>query len=195
MIPKVLHRTVPEDVPARFEEFWQQWCDMHPDWQTFTWQDPLDPADWELGHLFQRCKTGAQLAGLVRLEVVYRIGGVYVDMDMEPLRPIDDLCDNECFVGDELCGVLPDAMFGAVPGHPGIGTCIERLLQGFWSNNPSDTGPRLFHVVLSGRNDVTVLPKNALYPYSWTEPERAGEDFPDSYAVHRWNNSWKDWQS
>ena len=28
------------------------------------------------------------------------------------------------------------------------------------------------------------------YPYTWEEPERAGEPFPDSYAVHHWSLSW-----
>lgn len=195
MIPKVLHRVVPEDVPDVFEAYWQRWCCLHPDWVTFTWQDPLDPADWEMGRLFGKCSTGAQLAGLVRLEVVYRIGGVYVDMDMEPVRPIDELCDNECFIGTEDGTILTDAMFGAAPGHRGIRACMDLLLDGYWSANPSDTGPRLTTQMLSGRHDVTVLPKDALYPYLWTEPDRATEHFPESFAVHRWNHSWKDWQS
>jgi hypothetical protein len=46
---------------------------------------------------------------------------------------------------------------------------------------------------LAGRSDVTVLPKDAFYPYLWDEPERAGELFPQSVGVHRWNHSWKDW--
>jgi hypothetical protein len=69
VIPKILHRCVPEVVPDRYAEFWDRFCAMHPDWQHVTWQDPLNPDDWELGFLFDRCTAGAQLAGLVRLEV------------------------------------------------------------------------------------------------------------------------------
>jgi hypothetical protein len=56
VIPKILHRCVPEVVPDRYAEFWDRFCAMHPDWQHVTWQDPLNPDDWELGFL---CSTVA----------------------------------------------------------------------------------------------------------------------------------------
>jgi mannosyltransferase OCH1-like enzyme len=193
VIPKILHRVVPAEVPERYEKFWVGFQELHPGWEFRTWQDSLDPDDWELGFLFKRCTAGAQLAGLVRLEVIWRYGGVYVDMDMEPLKPLDPLLGHQCWFGTEDGVILTDAVFGAVQGHAGIRACIDRFLDGFWHPNPSMTGPRHTTAVLSGRPDVTVLPKDAFFPYIWTEPERAGEDFPDSFAVHRWNHSWKDW--
>ncbi|HEY7821342.1 MAG TPA: glycosyltransferase [Acidimicrobiia bacterium] len=193
MIPRIFHRVVPEVVPARFEAFWERFQELHPGWEFTTWRDPLDATDWELGFLHERCTAGAQLAGLVRLEVIWRHGGVYVDMDTEPLRSFEPLLDNECFFGTEDGTILTDAIFGAVAGHRGIRACIDRFLNGFWHPNPSNTGPRHTTDVLSGRPDVTVLPKDAFYPYLWTEPHRAGEEFPNSYALHRWNHSWKDW--
>lgn len=191
MIPRVLHRVVPEVVPDRFEEFWVRWSALHPDWELRTWRDPLDPDDWELGRLHARCTAGAQLAGLVRLEVVYRYGGVYVDMDTEPVRPFDELLDHQCFIGTEGNGVLTDAVFGAERHHPGIRACIDLLVDGYWSPNPSDTGPLLTTRMLSGRSDVTVLPQAAFYPYLWHEDEV--DPGPGTYAVHRWNHSWKGW--
>lgn len=191
MIPRVLHRVVPAEVPDRFEEFWCRWSDLHPDWELRTWRDPLDPADWELGWLHGKCTAGAQLAGLVRLEVIYRFGGVYVDMDVEPVRPFDELLDNECFIGTEGHGVLTDAVFGAVRHHPAIRACIDLLACGYWSSNPSDTGPLLTTRMLSGRDDVTVLPQAAFYPYRWDQPETDPQ--PGTFAVHRWNHSWKAW--
>lgn len=191
MIPRILHRVVPEVVPDRFEEFWGRWRELHDGWELMTWQDPIDPADWELGWLHGRCTAGAQLAGLMRLEVVYRFGGVYVDMDLEPVRPFDELLDHRCFIGTEGNGVLTDAVFGAERHHPGIRACIDLLASGFWSRNPSETGPLLTTRMLSGRDDVTVLPQAAFYPYLWHEAEV--EPGPGTYAIHRWNHSWKAW--
>ena len=38
----------------------------------------------------------------------------------------------------------------------------------------------------------TAIAKEAFYPYSYTEPERASEAFPDAYVVHRWGHtSWR----
>lgn len=193
MIPRMFHRVVPEVVPDRFEEFWERFKRLHPGWEFVTWQDPLDPADWETGFLFDRCTAGAQLAGLVRLEVIWRYGGFYVDMDMEPLRSFEPLREHQCVFGTEGNGVLTDAIFGAEQHHPGIRACVDRFLRGFWHENPSMTGPLHTTHVLGGRPDVTVLEQKAFFPYLWTEPERAGEEFPDSFAVHRWNHSWKHW--
>lgn len=194
MIPRLFHRVVPTEVPDLFEAWWKRLGDLHPGWELRTWRDPLDPDDFELSGLWNRCTAGAQLAGLVRLEVVWRYGGIYLDMDFEPLRSFEPLLSHELFIGTEDGTVLTDAVFGAEPHHPGLREAIDAFHDGFWSRNPSVTGPLHTTAHLSGRPDVTVIAKDRFYPYLWTEPERAGQTFPDAYAVHRWNHSWRDWQ-
>jgi hypothetical protein len=74
VIPKILHRCVPEVVPDRYAEFWDRFCAMHPDWQHVTWQDPLNPDDWELGFLFEplHCRGAAGWASPTRGRVAVR---------------------------------------------------------------------------------------------------------------------------
>lgn len=195
MIPRILHRTVPADVPPEWDANWDRWRQMHPDWQHITWSDPLDPDDWELGHLHPHCRSGAQLAGLVRLEAIWRHGGVYVDADFEPLRPLDDLLAHPLFIGTEDGQVLTDALFGAEPGHPGLRRCINRvaamdMAEGAWA-----TGPGVTTAELTGRPGVTILAARCLYPYHYSEPHRRHEDFatttPEAWAVHHWAASWQ----
>ena len=119
-------------MPDRFEAFWEQAQRLHAGWEFRTWQIPLEPRDFELGHKFGQCTSGAQLAGLVRLEVLWRYGGVYVDMDIEPLRPFDDLLRLPGFVGTEDGAVLTDALLAAEPGHPGFRACIDDYLTPLW---------------------------------------------------------------
>lgn len=195
MIPRRLIRCVPEDTTDEVEQWWDGWRRLHPAWEAITYRDPIDPAEFPaLGRLFGSCVAGAQLAGLVRLEVVARLGGVYVDSDIEPLRPIDDLLAHPCFIGTEDGHYLTDAMFGAEVGHPGIVQCVERVSQMDMASGPQATGPFNTTYVLSGRDDVTVLARRMLYPYSYTERHRRGEDFavtsPESYCVHHWHASW-----
>ncbi|MGH7533990.1 MAG: galactosyltransferase-related protein, partial [Gemmatimonadales bacterium] len=86
-IPRILHRVVPEISPPESELWWLQFAALHPDWTLMTHRDPLQPADWPLtARYWTKCRTGAQLAGLVRLEALWRWGGVYVDQDVEPYR-------------------------------------------------------------------------------------------------------------
>ena len=194
LIPRIFHRVVPEVVPPRFEEFWQRLQALHPAWEFRTWADPLDPSEFETGPLFAECTSGAQLAGLVRLEVVHRHGGIYVDMDVEPLRSFEELRELPCFIGTEDGRILTDAVFGAVPGHPGIRAALDRakstpMTAGAWA-----TGPGVVTHVLSQRDDVEVLPPEVFYPYLWQEPWREREDFTatTAIAVHHWNMSWKE---
>ena len=151
MIPRILHRVVPAAVPDRFEAFWAEAQRLHPGWEFRSWQDPLAPRDFELGHKFDQCTSGAQLAGLVRLEVLWRYGGVYLDMDIEPLRPFDELLDVSGFVGTEDGTVLTDALMASEPGHPGLRTCIDRLLDTPMEAGALATGPHLVTSVLTGR--------------------------------------------
>lgn len=101
MIPRILHRVVPEHTTADVETFWQRFREMHPTWELRTWRDPLNSEEFELGHLFGRCRRGAELADVVRLEVLHRYGGIYVDSDCEPWRPLDPLLHHSFFIGTE----------------------------------------------------------------------------------------------
>lgn len=196
MIPPRLIRCVPEHTTDEVERWWEGWQEFHPHWEALTIRDPIDPTLYPLtGHLFEFCTCGAQLAGLVRLEAVYTLGGVYIDSDIEPLRPIDDLLYHPAFIGTEDGTVLTDALFGAEAGHLGIRACIDRVLTLPMSAGPHATGPGNTTAVLAGREDVTVLARRMLFPYDYREKHRRGEDFrvtsPESYAVHHWAWSWQ----
>lgn len=210
MIPRILHRVVPKDTADEVERFWQGWCDLHeyPSWERMTWRDPIDPALFPLtGDLFDRV-SGAQLAGLIRLEVLYTYGGIYLDSDVEPLRALDDLLCHPVFVCREDAQWCNDAVIGSVPGHPFIKACIDNARD--WIKGGGDageTGPRSLTYVLrrSERGkiltdiaDVTVLSARAFNPCHYTRkhelpppgPETAHDFLPESYGVHRWHASW-----
>lgn len=196
MIPNIFHRSIPPAIPAEFRQWWNRLTQIHPGWTFRTHRDPLNPDEWELGFLFERCTAGAQLAGLVRVEAVWRWGGWYIDMDVEPLKHFGPLCDHQLAIASEDGTLYTDAVFGAEAGHPALRAIMDRFLEGYWSDSPHDTGPTLMTEVLTGRDDVTVLPAETFYPYLYWEKHRRRENFaanPNTYAVHHWNFSWQDW--
>lgn len=213
-IPRRFIRTVPVDVPAECEDWWRRFGELHPGWERLTIPDPIDPADWPLlGHLHRHASSGAQLAGMVRLEAVYRWGGWYVDMDVEPVRSWQPLEEHTgvVVIGTEDGIHLTDAVFGAPPRHPAVRAVIDHVAglyeaaaaEGRGFPGAQATGPLATTVVLGRRartpeglgdpGDVVVVPTVAFYPYSYLERHRADEDFgavPGCYAVHRWHFSW-----
>ena len=194
MIPRILHRVVPENVPEEYENYWRTARELHPDWDLRTWQDPIDPEGFESAHLWPHVESGAQLAGLIRLEVLWKFGGIYLDMDVEPIRSLEPLLQTSGFACWEDGRVIPDAVLGFEAGHSAIRECLDRALamdpgEGAWA-----TGPGITTAVLKSRSDVLTLPPASFYPYYYTEPERAAENFgltPWVYGVHRWHGSWR----
>jgi hypothetical protein len=194
-IPRILHRTVPAETSEQVEFWWRGWELMHPGWTLMTHRDPLDPEEWETSWLWDECETGAQRAGLIRLEALKRWGGVYVDSDVECFRSLESLLDNQAFAGWEDKNVVPDAVMGARLGHPAVQMMIDLAQnaveqhQGTW-----ESGPGVLTHVLPGRQDWLLLPPGSFYPYHYTEKDRVPRDLrgknPWAFCAHHWAASW-----
>lgn len=197
-IPRILHRTVPETTTVEVDLFWERATELHPGWQMLEHRDPLDPVDWpETGDLWTRCTSGAQRAGLIRLEALWRWGGVYLDSDVEPYRNLEPLLALEGFAAWEDRKVAPDAVLAARPQHPAVAIMLERARaevvagRGAWASGPGVTTS-----VLPGRPDWLLLPPGSFYPYHYTDKAtKRDEDHaaaqPWAFAAHHWHHSWE----
>lgn len=201
-IPRVIHRIwLGGPMPPVVARYGKAWRDLHPGWLVRTWRD------WDLPALthqewFDRAPSPAQRADIARLELLHRYGGVYVDTDFEPLKPLDALiAGTTCFIATEDGRWLATGIMGAVPGHPFVADLIDGLPRSIQEHQDAppnqQTGPkyvsRRYQAYTEAHPDdpVTVFPAALFYPYHFTEPERAGDVFPDAYAVHHWSHSWK----
>jgi hypothetical protein len=196
VIPRRLVRTVPAEPAPEAEAFWGRFGALHPGWELVTWRDPVPrrwfPTTWRL---WDHCTSGAQRAGLIRLEDLALRGGVYVDSDVEPLRPLGPLLGAGCFAAWEDARVVPDAVLGAEAGHPAVLSCLSRALGvvagggGAW-----ESGPGVTTAVLPGRDDVLLLPPGAFFPVHYREKHRLAPggppDAPWAFAQHWWAGSW-----
>jgi mannosyltransferase OCH1-like enzyme len=198
MIPRNLFRTVPEKTSQHVETWWKWAVEFHQGWNCQTYRDPLNPDEFPMtSPYWKHCQHGAQLAGLVRLELVYTHGGVYIDSDFQCYRSFGHLLGLEGFAGWEDEKVVPDAVFGARAGHPAIEQCIETataLVE--MGKGPWDTGPGVFTDVLPRRQDFILFPPAILYPYHYSQKKKASVakkyygDNPWTIGAHHWNASW-----
>ena len=197
MIPKTFHqiwinRDSP-DLPAEFAAYRDSWLRHHPSWAYRLWN--LDNLDFDLlrPDLVGQCSSYAQLADLLRLEVLFHHGGVYVDTDFECFKPIDPLLEGLalCACGEKP-GVISTGFIGAAPRSPLIEKLLRNLPTKIGLRPPNaETGPAF--ITQQWRDDaVATLPTAYLYPYAPSEARASAQTHPEAYAAHHWAHSWLD---
>lgn len=196
-IPPRLVRTVPRETTQQVEDYWNGACAFHPQWEHVTLRDPLDPEDYpNTAPVWDRCTSGAQFAGLVRLEAIWARGGIYVDSDLEILRPLDPLLAPPFWATWEDEQTIPDFVFGAEAKHPITGALMQAAVEavrhgeGAWGS-----GPGVFTTLLIGRSDALLLAPGSFAPIHYTAKMDADwtglrARFPYAYGAHHWHHSW-----
>jgi len=120
MIPKTIHycwfggNPLPT-VAKRCIESWKSNC---PDFKIKEWNE--SNFDVHMNPYTEMCireKKYAFLSDYARLWIVAKEGGIYLDTDVELLKPLDDLLDCEAYFGFETEQYIASGLgFGAVPG-------------------------------------------------------------------------------
>ena len=139
---------------------------------------------------------------VLRYELMARFGGVYVDFDMEPVKPLDHLLNRRAFLGriqptfqQIVVQEIEIAVIGSEPGNPFWKHVIRALPA--WAEQykhvgsvATRTGPQFVQRLLNSWNGplpLDLLPANYFYPFRWCEPKQIR---PESYAIHHWWGSW-----
>lgn len=95
---------------------WKKYC---PDYEIVEWNETnYDLCKNEYVKYTYEHKLYAFLTDYVRLDVIDQQGGIYLDTDVELLKPIDDLLECKAFMGLEAIGqVNTGLIFGAIKHH------------------------------------------------------------------------------
>lgn len=123
MIPKIIHYcwfggNPKPKLAKKCIRSWKKYC---KDYQIIEWNE--SNIDFSAFPSYVREAYEAKVWGFVpdyiRLWLVYTYGGIYLDTDVEIIRPIDSLLENEAFAGFETPSdvVALGLGFGAEPGN------------------------------------------------------------------------------
>lgn len=205
MIPRVLHQVwVGGPVPSRFDAYRESWARLHPTWELRFWHDGNIPELFNQ-RLFDQAAAYVPAANigqfktdLLRYELLWWFGGVYVDIDYEALKPIDPLLDGvECFAAWEVPAQwVNNAVMGSIPEHPFIRRLIDELpesaeLRRGQTPNRISSPHHVTRLYRRHPDELTVFDQRLFYPYLYSDIGTAKAEPPwpdDAYAVHHWNN-------
>ncbi|MCA1840175.1 MAG: hypothetical protein LC723_07585 [Actinobacteria bacterium] len=218
MIPKIFHRIWFGDRsrPVAYDVNWSNAQRIHPEWEFITWtEDTLPPLrnqdiyerqayeGQSLVNMDRNRLTAVARADLVAYELLCLHGGVYINCDIEVLKPFDDLLNYNAFAGREDDMWVCNAVMGTHPGDALMDACIQAIPGRFSRDNlmESATGPRLLTEMYNTRQfNIHILPVEAFYPIShWDVPVGGDASFgteqaieQGSYAIHHWAHQYQE---
>lgn len=196
-IPKIFHRIWlgPNKLPSKSVKYGRTWEKHHPDWEMKLWTDDNMPNLINEKYL-PICTTYSEMSDLIRYELLYRFGGVYIDTDFSDYKNIEPLIqDKDIFVSSESRRILCGGIIGSSKKHPLIKRVIDKIPEQLINTTNSTSDLRIGPTFLTNTIDydeINVLPTPYFYPYlpGQNHLKRRIKKDGIAYAAHHWHASW-----
>ena len=128
-IPKVIHycwfgRGKLPKLAKKCIKSWKKYC---PDYEIICHnEDNFDLTQNRYLREAYEAKQWAFVSDYARLKIIYDQGGIYLDTDVELLKPLDNLLDQNGFMGFDEKGIVATGLgFGAEKGNPIVGEFLK----------------------------------------------------------------------
>jgi mannosyltransferase OCH1-like enzyme len=190
-LPLIVHQiwVGPNDPPLAMIQSWRDW---HPGFEHVLWTDERNPLFDPVRDAMSQHEEFCGVADCMRVCILAKYGGVYVDADTTCLRPIDALMSEEFVVAEhELIrpGVLANSVLGMMPESPIMLDMIDAIRlkpfrPGMMAQDQISGAPGLNMFAL-GR--CRVLPARNFFPVHWTGAPAPGN--ATIYAKQAWGST------
>jgi mannosyltransferase OCH1-like enzyme len=179
-------------MPEDYERFGRSWGDLNPGWTVKDWtKEEVESLDLTNRAIWDHIDThgaisainhhplvgkATQLADVAGYELIHRFGGVYVNCDMEPLKPLSRLPvrDDEAWACIESAHWVNNGAMGGPAGHPFWQLVIDELPRRF-KELPDQamhitTGPHLLTKIAYQQKEAGVGPQLHILEKNWFNP-------------------------
>lgn len=183
---------------------WKKFC---PDYEIIQWNDNNFDIN---AHAYTKSAYQEKKFGFVpefaRFYVVYHNGGIYLDNDVELLKNLDDLLNQEAFIGTEKFGALINSGsgYGAIKHSKIIGELLNIYEKMPFENEDGvlnmTPGPSLVTPVLLAKgwkpdNTKQTIQGLTIYPTDYFCPkdyDKVLRITSNTYSIHHFAGSWVD---
>ncbi len=208
MIPKIIHYCWFGGCPLSplAQKCIASWKKNCPDYEIIEWNESnydISSAPLYVRQAYESKKWGF-VPDYIRLELVYKYGGIYLDTDVEIIKSFDDLLTYEGFAGFEGKRYIALGLgFGAKKGNETLKMLMNSYLNIPFldeNGNPDITpAPQINTAVLNKLGlisngelqticDFTFLPTDYLCPKSPDTGKTVLSD--NTHSIHHYDGSW-----
>tara|TARA_B100001287_G_scaffold238347_1_gene211731 strand:+ start:1446 stop:2213 length:768 start_codon:yes stop_codon:yes gene_type:complete len=184
-IPKIVHQIwIGEKMPDYLKLYTNDWEEMRG-WDYKLWgnadmKKENFPKTWFLIKEILELEKPvyAMISDLMRLEILYTHGGVYLDTTFEKVKNITKLLDKkgyEFVVSNEISDpnldldYMSNSFIASVPHHIVLKRLLSpRYLYNIDINNEAneETGPFYLRTGIQNKKEINLIPTELIYPYS-----------------------------
>ena len=206
-IPKIIHycwfgKGKMPKLAKKCIKSWKKFC---PDYEIICWnEDNFDISQNRYMKEAYEAKKWAFVSDFARLKVVYDNGGIYLDTDVELIKPIDDLLNCDGFMGFDEKGIIASGLgFGAKKGNKIVGEFLKDyeeipflLPDGSFDLTPCPdrNTHTLVRLGMDTKNqkqtfqDMVFLPSEYLCPMDYYTGKKTITK--NTYSIHHYSASW-----
>ena len=192
------------EFPEIVEKCIESWKTFCPEYEIIRW----DESNYDVNKIpyikqAYELKKYAFVSDYARLDIIYNNGGIYLDTDVELIKPLDELLTYSCFMGMELIGKVATGLgFGAEKNNSIV---LENLMlyhnKDFLINSKMDTTTCVQYTTellekkgLTNENEIqmlngiTILPTDYLCPINIETNKMIITD--NTFSIHHYAASW-----
>lgn len=204
-IPKNIHQnflSAHSLIPKNFIDWSQSIQKLNPEYNYKLWSNEeleQEFPDLYSSNFFMQCSTHAERSCIITLYILYKYGGIYMDLDCESYKPFGDYFCNKSF-SVAFCDIPQSHMIASAPNHPYLKKLIEALEERFLTHGSTTSeykyGPHfLKDYLMNDLKPFEKMPSELFVPYNYFEKDSIDikdvpKLFPNAICAHHWAGSW-----
>lgn len=214
MIPKIIHYVWfgGGEKPELLQNCLKSWQKHCPDYEIKEWNESnFDVSVNKFASEALKHKKYGYVADYIRIAVLKKYGGIYLDTDVEIVKPFDDLLSNDFMISFENGAYCETAVLGSVPNHPLLDKLkqfyehrsflikgkpdltpntpiITSFLMKYYGLKPKASTQKLCDLENKNNPTVTVYNYDYFCPINYTTKKL--NKTQNTYAIHYFDASW-----
>ena len=209
LIPKKIHYTwfSGEPIPSSLQACIDSWKRFCPDYEIIRWDTGnYDVSKYQYTKQAYELRKWGFIADVARLDILYQNGGIYLDVDVELIRNMDELLYQPAFCGVEKGGTVNmGGGSGACPQNPVIKAMLDNR-----KDEPFVHGDQTLNLTTCGHYETFPLVREGLELNNTTQEIAGGmmtvyasEYFqpfdymsgeirltPNTFSIHHFSGTW-----